>query len=101
MRRSKLQVYVTILQTLADYGQMISTHITYNTNLNNANLKECLAFLVENNLVQELRQNQRKAYAITDLGFQVLQLVKKLDDSLHVFSEEVYSEIYSKIGKNR
>ena len=91
MRRSKLQIYVTILQTLADYGELISTHIIYNANLNCASSKEFLGFLIEHNLVQELKENKRKVYAITDSGLKVLQLVKRIDNSLHVFNEETYS----------
>jgi predicted transcriptional regulator len=91
MSRSKLQIYVTILQTLADYGELISTHIIYNTNLNCASSKEFLGFLLEHNLIQELIEKKRKVYAITDLGLKALRLAKEIDGSLHVFNEEIYS----------
>ena len=91
MRRSKLQTHIAILQTLALNGELIRTHITYNTYLNCSCVNECLGFLMDHNLVQELDENKRKTYAITDLGFKTLDLAKKIDDSLQIFNEETNS----------
>ena len=87
MRRSKLQVNIDVLKTLANHGKMISTHITYNTFLNNKSVNESLIFLEENKLVQELGKKKRKIYVITDLGLEALDLAKKIDDSFQVFNE--------------
>ena len=88
MKRSKLQVHVAILQTLADYGKLIPTHITYNTYLNCNSVNECLGFLVEHNLVKELNESRkRRVYEITDLGLSALQIAKEIDNDLHVFNE--------------
>ncbi len=88
MRRSKLQVHVAILQTLANCGKVIPTHITYQTYLNCSSVNECLGFLVEHNLVQELNEEnkKRKTYAITELGLNVLQTANRIDKVLHVFN---------------
>ena len=88
MRRSKLQVHVAILQTLANYGKVIPTHITYHTYLNCSDVNECLGFLVEHNLVQELNEKnkKRKTYAITEFGLKALQTANQIDKTLHVFN---------------
>ena len=92
MRRSKLEVHLAILQTLSNHGKLIPTHITYNTYLNCRYVKECLGFLVKNNLVQEMNEKKkRKTYEITDLGLKALQTAKKIDNSFNVFTESLIS----------
>jgi predicted transcriptional regulator len=85
MRRSKLQVNLEILKTLAENGKLNSTHITYHTYLNNKSVNECLDFLIENNLVKEHECKSRKQYEITNQGTEAIQLAHKLDKILHVF----------------
>ena len=87
MKRSKLQVHVAILQTLANYGKLIPTHITYNAYLNCNSVNECLGFLVEHNLVKELNESRkRRVYDITDSGLKALRLAQEIDKSCHVFN---------------
>ena len=86
MSRSKLQVNVEILKTLAENGKLNSTHITYHTYLNNKSVKECLDFLIENNLVKEHECQSRKRYEITNQGTETIKLADKLDKILHVFN---------------
>ena len=86
MRRSKLQVYLNILKTLADNGKLNSTHITYHTYLNHKSLSECLEFLMKNNLVIETELQSRKKYQITSLGIKTLQIANKIDKELKTFN---------------
>ena len=86
MRRSKLQVYLNILKTLADNGELNSTHITYHTYLNHKSLSECLEFLMKNNLVIETELQSRKKYQITSLGIKTLQIANKIDKELKTFN---------------
>jgi predicted transcriptional regulator len=53
MRRSKLEIYIDILDVLALKGQLKLTHIMYKSNVNCKVLKEQLEFLMKNNLVEE------------------------------------------------
>ena len=88
MRRSKIQSHIEILQTLANCEKLISTHITNITYLNHKYVNECLSSLREHHLVQELKEHKkRKAYTITEKGVKVLELVSKIDDSLHCFND--------------
>ena len=88
MRRSKLQVCVAILQTLADYGEAIPTHITYHTYLNNSSVNKYLGVLVQHKLVREINvgKKTRRAYAITRLGMKALQTANQIDETLNVFN---------------
>lgn len=52
MRRSKLQIYIDVLDALVFYGPMRLTRITYKTNLSYVLLKPILQNLLKNNLVE-------------------------------------------------
>ncbi len=97
MRRSKLEIYIDILRSLAYHGKLKPTHITYKANVNCSALKECLEFLIERNLVKEQAINKkrrtRKVYAITDLGLTALKNVREINNALHVFEEPNISGI--------
>jgi predicted transcriptional regulator len=89
MRRSKMEVNVDVLKTLAENGKMKSTHITYGTGLNNKCLNECLEFLQVNELIQ-VEGQKRKLYGITNRGLETLGIAKKIDTSLQVFNGLFY-----------
>jgi predicted transcriptional regulator len=52
MRRSKLQMYVEVLDALVFYGPMKLTRITYKANMNCSLLKPILNELMKNKLVE-------------------------------------------------
>ncbi len=60
MRRSKLEIYIDILNVLALKGQLKLTHIMYKSNVNCKVLKEQLEFLIKNGLVEEKMLKKRK-----------------------------------------
>ena len=67
MRRSKLQMYMEVLDALVFYGPMRLTHITYKANLNCSLLKPILRDLVKNKLVEErIMKNNVVKYAATN-----------------------------------
>jgi predicted transcriptional regulator len=86
MRRSKLQVNIAILHTLAQNGESIPTHIVYDSFLNSSLVNECLAFLLNQELVQECNEGKRRSYDITDSGLKALRVAKEIDKALHVFN---------------
>ena len=87
MKRSKLQVNIAILQTLAIHEKMVPTHITYYTYLNNKCVNESLKFLEDNNLVQDLGNKKRKLYTITEKGLRVVGVAKKINTLIPIFNE--------------
>jgi predicted transcriptional regulator len=83
MRRSKLEMYIGILQVLALKGNLKLTHIMYKANLNCCVLKEYLDFLIKQGLIEERTLGkQRVVYAITQRGITVLKHFKELKQIL-------------------
>jgi len=92
MRRSKLEMYVDILKVLARHGPLKLTHIMYKANVNCTVLKQYLAFLVRQNLVEEQtihkkRNKTRVVYAITERGITVLKYFRELNSALQITEE--------------
>lgn len=86
MRRSKLEMYIDILQVLSLKGQLKLTHIMYKSNVNCSVLKEQLEFLIKTNLVEERKLRREKTvYAITPRGIHIL---KAFGEIKQVFPEE-------------
>ena len=79
MRRSKLEVYIDILEVLAMKGQLKLTHIMYKSNVNCSILKEQLEFLIKNSLVEErILRKEKLVYAVTPRGIQILKAFREI-----------------------
>lgn len=79
MVRSRLEVHMDILKVLARRGPLKLTHIVYGAFLGGKELKECLEFLVKQNLVEDRAVGKRVTYCITDRGITVLKNFRKLE----------------------
>jgi predicted transcriptional regulator len=80
MRRSKLEIYIDILNVLALKGQLKLTHIMYKSNVNCKVLKEQLEFLIKNSLVEErILRKEKVVYGITSKGIQVLKYFREIE----------------------
>jgi predicted transcriptional regulator len=80
MRRSKLEIYIDILDVLALKGQLKLTHIMYKSNVNCKVLKEQLEFLLKNSLVEErILRKEKVVYGITSKGIQVLKYFREIE----------------------
>lgn len=80
MRRSKLEIYIDILNVLALKGQLKLTHIMYKSNVNCKVLKEQLEFLIKNKLVEErILRKERTVYALTPKGIQILKYFREIE----------------------
>jgi len=87
MRRSKLEIYVDILDALATCGSMRLTKITYKTNVNCSLLKQILKEFIANNLVEERRLKNVVVYVLTPKARWILSQFKEFSQSLPVFEE--------------
>ncbi len=88
MRRSKLEMYVDILNVLAQRGPLKLTHVMYKANVNCGVLKEHLEFLIKQGLVDErIIRRERVVYAITQRGINVLKQFKELKEVLPIIEE--------------
>ena len=88
MRRSKLEIYVAILDVLANKGPMKMTHVMYKANVNGTVLKENLDFLINQKLVEErIIKKERTIFAVTQRGINVLKYFKELTKALPIIEE--------------
>jgi predicted transcriptional regulator len=88
MRRSKLEMYVDILQVLSHRGPLKLTHIMYKANVNCRVLKEYLDFLTRQDLIVERTVGRsRTVFAITQRGITVLKYFRELKQALPIVEE--------------
>ena len=88
MRRSKMEMHLDILRTLAQKGPLKLTHIMYKSNVNCCVLKEYLDFLIEQELVEEKTiKKERIVYTITEKGLTVLKYFRELQIMLPIDEE--------------
>ena len=84
-----MEMYVDVLNVLAQRGPLKITHIMYKANLNCDVLKECLTFLIKQGLIEERKARKRNVvYANTQRGTQVIKFFKELDKALPIKENE-------------
>ncbi len=89
MRRSKMEMYLDILKTLAQKGPLKVTHIMYKANVNCCVLKEYLDFLIQQELVEEKTAGKKRiVYAVSEKGLKVLKYFRELKVMLPVIEED-------------
>lgn len=85
MRRSKLEMYIDILQVLSHRGPLKLTHVMYKANVNCKVLKEYVDFLIKQNLIEERQVGKsRTVFAITQRGITVLKYFRELRQVLPI-----------------
>jgi len=88
MRRSKLEMYVAILNVLAHRGPLKLTHIMYKANVNCSILNEYLDFLIKQGLVEKRTiEKERIVFAVTKRGTIVLKYFHELTQVLPIIEE--------------
>ncbi len=89
MKRSKLEMYVDILEVLAQRESLELTHIVYKANVSCDVLKEYLSFLIKQGLIEERVVGKGKVvYANTARGISVLKFFRgELDNPLPIIEE--------------
>jgi len=69
VRRSKLEMYISILEFLSLRGPMKTTHLMYKTNMSYRVLMEFLDKLIDRDLVEQRKTSEKRVmYAITQKG---------------------------------
>jgi len=87
MRRSKLEIYIDILEALALYGPLKLTRITYKANINCGLLKRILKEFMENNLVEERKLKNIVVYAVTPKARLIISQFKEVSENLPMTEE--------------
>jgi predicted transcriptional regulator len=88
MRRSKFEMHLDIIRTLAQKGPLKLTHIMYKANVNCSVLREQLDFLIQQNIVNEKTQKKEKVvFELTEKGFSILRTFRELQTLMPVDDE--------------
>ncbi len=83
LRRSKLEMHISILKALTHHGPLRLTHIMHKANVNSLKVKECLGFLEKNGLVKKaLLDKDTTVFSITKKGVSALTYFKEIEDTL-------------------
>lgn len=85
MRRSKLEVYVDIMQTLRSAGELKLTPLMQKSNINCSFLKLHLDYLIGNLMVEEKKLKKVTVYALTARGIRTLRAFNEIEQ---LFSSE-------------
>ena len=89
MRRSKLEIYIDILNVLSFKGPLKLTHIMYKSNVNCNVLREHLTFLIKNSLVEErIVKREHVVYALTQRGLSVLKAFREIKQVFPIEEEK-------------
>jgi predicted transcriptional regulator len=89
MKRSKLEIFVDILEVLSQRTPLKMTHIMYKANVNCRVLKEYLDFLIKQRLIEErVVGNGKVVYANSAHGTAVLKFFREIDKMLPLLEEE-------------
>ena len=103
MRKSKLELYIDILEALVNKPLTLD-YIAYEINMDCTILRQYLDFLIKNSLVEERESEKRTPYAITEKGISVLRALSfqkyfgKISNKIRVIDEAL--EIIRKLEKN-
>jgi predicted transcriptional regulator len=82
MRRTWLEMQADVLKVLAQNGSLKISHIMNQVNINCHVLKQCLDFLIHQNLVEkQALSKKRSVYAITERGRTILNTSGRKNDS--------------------
>ena len=88
MRRSKLEMYVDILNVLAHKGPLKLTHIMYKANVNCSILNEYLDFLIKQGLVEKRTiEKEHIVFAVKQRGKNILKYFHELTQALPIIEE--------------
>ena len=85
-RRSKLEVYVDILEAIAK-GNEKPTRIMFNSNTSWLVLQDALDFLLSSGFITEEFDKRRRAYRLTEKGYKVLNDYLKIRGELVLDTE--------------
>ncbi|MCK5628768.1 hypothetical protein KAI12_04805 [Candidatus Bathyarchaeota archaeon] len=94
MRRSKLEIYIDIIEALVIYGPMKSTRITYKAKVNFNVLKTVLKDLIDKELVEVRRLKKNNVvYSATAKARPLLSKFKELTDCLPITEEAAMRKV--------
>lgn len=89
MRKSKLENYIAILNTLEINGPMRSNKITCETNISYSYIKKALNDLRDKQLVEEKKIKNSVIYLATPKAKLALSQFREISENLPIFEEDI------------
>ena len=86
--RSKIRIYMDILQAVQEDGMAKSTHILQKANLSHDRLTKYLGELVQKSLVKENQDATNRYYTLSEQGIKFLDELKKAETFVSGFGLE-------------
>jgi predicted transcriptional regulator len=88
LQRSKLEVYVDILQLLAQRGLLNQSQVMHSTNLNSNVLRGHLSFLIREGLIEKRIAGKKSAiYEVNQSGVNVVRYFRESKKAFPVIEE--------------
>ena len=87
MRRSKMEMYISILEALAYNGPSKITRITYKAKMNFSQLRSIMDDLIQKRLVEERKLKNNAAYLATPKARIILSYFNQLKEMLPIPKE--------------
>ena len=87
MRRSKMEMYISILEALAYNGPSKITRITYKAKMNFSQLRPIMDDLIQKRLVEERKLKNNAAYLATPKARIILLYFNQLREMLPIPKE--------------
>jgi len=82
-KRTRLEVIRDLLEILKENRQVKITHLIYKSNLSNNSIKPYLKDLINNNMMEETVEKEKRLFKITKKGNEFLEEFNKIK----IFSE--------------
>jgi len=84
-RRGKIEIIHDMLRSMQDKGGNIKpTHLLYKSNLSHSKMKEYVAELMNNGMMEEIEVKKKRMFSLTDKGSNFLveySKIKEFSDS--------------------
>jgi predicted transcriptional regulator len=85
-RRSKMRIFRDMIYTIIKKGGKAKpTHIMYGANLSHDRLKSYLEFLMQKGFIEEINNNGRIYYIVSDKGQKFVNEFEKIEELSNAF----------------
>jgi predicted transcriptional regulator len=78
MKRSKLEIYLKVLEAFVTHGPIRITKVTYEANINNSLSKQIISEFLKNGLLEERKLKKTAFYAPTAKAKKTLEQFKEI-----------------------
>jgi predicted transcriptional regulator len=89
MKRSKLEIYVTVLEAFVKLGPAKITRVTYEANINHNLLKQIINSFLKSGLLEERKTKNRSLYVATAKAELTIKQFKEISQLFSCLEERI------------